>query len=1606
VIAVDYFEQADKNMVIAALKNAGAFIITEKYEAGHLVTIQYSKSIINSIAALPFVSSLSLQPRNDKALNYNIRAAHAISGLNAVNGKNLNGKGVTVGIGDDANVSAHIDFAGRLIDRSGPTFQTSHGIHTTGTVAGAGNVNIKNRGIASKATIVSQYFSDVIVNAPTYITDYNLVLTNNSYHSAMDDCSGNREYNVLSALGDDQVYNNNQLQHVFAAGNDGDSTCSPYPSFFGTLKSGWQTAKNILTVGALRVDVNATIAGFSSRGPAMDGRIKPEITADGVGISSTIRNNAYGSNSGTSMACPAVTGGMTLLYERYQQTHAGANPKSALMKALMCNTAEDLGNPGPDFTYGFGMMNVRRAVEAVDSNRYFVSSVANAGSKTHNITIPANTRRLKVMLYWNDVAAASNAATALVNDLDLLVTEPSSTLHRPLTLNSSPANVNNNAVEAADHLNNIEQVVIDNPAAGVYVAGINGFNIPSGVQDYVLTYEIIKNGVTVEYPFGGETLVPGETENIRWNAYGSEANNFTLEYSSNNGGNWTTIDNNVPAASRIYSWTVPATATNNALIRVSRNSSSFTDQSDFNFVVLGQPTVTATNVCEGAIQLDWPVVTSAASYDILQLSADSMKVIGNTVSNSYLVTGLNKNSNYWFAVTAKNNAVAGRRSIAVQVFPGNGPCTLSNFNNDIKVDTILEPNTARQFFSNIANATKPVKVSIKNLGTAAVTGPYNVSFDYGGSIVTETVNTAIAAGTSITYTFTGTYPLPPTPGYRYDFKAWVTKTTDNNHLNDTAYKTVKYINNDAIAVLPLSEGFESMPVAEITPNEMAAANNKYLDFFANTNRGRARTFINSGFAFAGNRALTLDQLPYNGIKTADSAVFNYNLSLFAAKQVRLDFYYKNHGQANETGNRVWVRGSENDNWVEAYNLFDNQAGLGEWKKALINVNDVLSSAVPAQSLTATFQVKLGQQGYTSTNSPYPVSDIDDGYTFDNLLLSEANNDIAAISVNSPDKSGCGLVANTPVSIKIKNYHSTALNNIQVNYQVNGGTVITETIPSIAANQTIDYIFTQRADLAAYIDYNFNVWVKYATDSYASNDSILNYKIHNSPVISSNASLVQGFENDNGNFYTTGSNSTWQWGSPSKSIINKAANGSKIWTTNLTGNYTNNETSYLVTPCYDLNGLIFPMLSFSYIYDLEPGYDYAWVEYSTDGKTWNKLGNMNQGTNWYNDAATNSWNDLADKWHVASIDIPVSNTTVRFRFVMSSDAGVTYEGLGIDDVRVFNRTDIAGSPAPLFPGNALPPAQDGWAPVWYGDGVMSPFYVVGEINTNGQNLGTVTMQPYVNFNNPVRSSGNQYYLDKSIVVSSTIAPVGPVSLRLYFSDAQVDSILNATNCGSCVKPSDAYDIGVTNYSGNTSDEDGTLINNLDGYYNFIPPANTLIVPHNAGYYAEFTSNKLGEFWFSKGDITPAYSNICQGSSITYGVPAGAGSYQWQVNTGSGYTNVSNGANYSGATTDTLQLINLPTSFSGYKYRCLINAVPGVEYTLRFKTLWTGNTSTNWFTASNWSCGTVPDQFTDVVIPSGAARYPLLTANTAIRSIRILKNASVNINTAVLLDVKGR
>ena len=210
------------------------------------------------------------------------------------------------------------------------------------------------------------------------------------------------------------------LLHVFAAGNSGYSVCGSYAAGYKSVLRYYQSAKNVLTVGNAKQD--RTLNGGSSKGPVSDGRLKPEIVGIGSTVMSTGRNYDYFSSTGTSMASPSVTGTLALVNERYKQLNAGQKAEGALIKAVACNTADDEGNIGPDYAYGFGIINGKRAVEVLENTQYEKAVLSDGENHTVTINVPAGMGQVKVMLYWHDKEAPAYPTKALINDLDLTVT--------------------------------------------------------------------------------------------------------------------------------------------------------------------------------------------------------------------------------------------------------------------------------------------------------------------------------------------------------------------------------------------------------------------------------------------------------------------------------------------------------------------------------------------------------------------------------------------------------------------------------------------------------------------------------------------------------------------------------------------------------------------------------------------------------------------------------------------------------------------------------------------------------------------------------------------------------------------------------------------------------------------------------------------------------------------------------------------------------------------------------------------------------------------------------------------------------------------------------
>lgn len=253
------------------------------------------------------------------------------------------------------------------------------------------------------------------------------------------------------------------------------------------------SAKSVIAVGA--VDANGKITGFSSRGPAKDGRVKPDLVARGQNVFSTVPNSSYGNLSGTSMSSPAVTGMAALLVEQWRRTFAGASPLPSQLKAVFIAGADDLGNPGPDYTYGFGLANAKNSVDLIiadegKGNRIRNFSFAQGQQNSYEVPLVVTTAgTLRVVLQWPDPAIAylggdDIAAKALVNDLDLKVVGPTGTVYLPYVLDKS--NVTANATTGVNTIDNTEEVEIANAAPGNYRAIASATKVTEGPQAAVL----------------------------------------------------------------------------------------------------------------------------------------------------------------------------------------------------------------------------------------------------------------------------------------------------------------------------------------------------------------------------------------------------------------------------------------------------------------------------------------------------------------------------------------------------------------------------------------------------------------------------------------------------------------------------------------------------------------------------------------------------------------------------------------------------------------------------------------------------------------------------------------------------------------------------------------------------------------------------------------------------------------------------------------------------------------------------------------------------------------------------------------------------------------
>jgi serine protease AprX len=406
----------------------------------------------------------------------------------------------------------------------------NHGTHVAGSIAGSGaSSNRLIRGTGFGAKLVAQgMWSDMMNNImpPTIPKLFEGAYKEGAriHSDSWGAPNSNGRYDNWAALADGWIFQNPDFLPVFAAGNDGADKNKDGVIDEGSLSSPG-SAKNVLTVGASKnflqeggiqrkmielrngkdkwgVEPIASsmlsedekgMAAFSSRGPAADGRIKPEVVAPGTNIVSARSKhpNAKPENSwgvyddnylymgGTSMATPLTAGAMAVVRQMLVQKLGTESISAALMKATISNTAEDL------FPGQFGFRNSGQEQPTARPNnhqgwgRVNLDNLAGAnlivldqkvGLKTgeaYSTKVQKGANPLKITLAYSDAPASANAAKTLVNNLDLVVVGPGGEQYFP------------NGKNAADSVNNMEQIDIAS-GSGSFEVKVLGTNIPQG----------------------------------------------------------------------------------------------------------------------------------------------------------------------------------------------------------------------------------------------------------------------------------------------------------------------------------------------------------------------------------------------------------------------------------------------------------------------------------------------------------------------------------------------------------------------------------------------------------------------------------------------------------------------------------------------------------------------------------------------------------------------------------------------------------------------------------------------------------------------------------------------------------------------------------------------------------------------------------------------------------------------------------------------------------------------------------------------------------------------------------------------------------------------
>lgn len=1398
--------------------------------SGRFCTVKANKSQIEKMITGDLV--VYVEPLSDKRTPLQI-TANALMNVEKVHaadplGLDIKGDGINIGVWDYGLTGFHKDFDGHYVNVERAFYNaggTQHTTLVTGAIASNGVMRQRSIGVAPNSTVyVYNYFGKVIDEIKHAKNNFGVYATNHSYNlGSTFRCFTDYSYSTASIQIDQLAIDEPLIVNLFAAGNSAVACAYDYR----TIVPGFQYAKNVILVGNLQN--NETIYPGSAKGPTNDGRLRPDVMAKGsgsfsptAGIVLQTPTDSYTNGYGTSFASPIVSGIVGLMQEAYKKKY-GQLPLNTTVKAILCNTAKDLGNPGPDYEYGFGKADAYQAVKSIQDGKFIEGAVAHQDEKNYTIDVSEGTRELKVFITWNDLPAALPNDKVLVNDLDLTVIAPDGKAVSPLILKPTVPGLA--AFEGRDSLNNSEQVVISLPQAGAYTIKVKGYNVLEDEQKFSVSYWTNDKEFEWNYPLQGSILNAAAANIVRWNT-NTKSDSIKIQYSLDQGTTWVNIGNQV-SSSNFYSWTAPAGYQSKVILRALTPDDRVLSVSD-TFYLSPAIAISSNRVCYDHIRLVWTNLTGVIKYIVSMMNKNNQWIdVAETTQNNYTFSKTVEGKEYFFAVRPVYGSFEGIRSNALKlVARNNNTCAFTY--KDVAVSSV-SPVSGAVGSEYALSANEKLTLNVINYANSVVN---NVKLFYQvdtnplqeAALGNFAANAVISYRTAETYNFSGTG--------EYIVKAWVTSDNDENRLNDTLIHIITQ-KQSVIAAFPYLQDFESSGDSLLyTRNFIGIREMPEWDYVGN-GAGRISNVTSGAFSPDGVKALTVDAHTDN-IDAENSLYLNIDLSGQKDSLVYLDFMQINRGEA--AGNdSIYIQGNRNEPWISVYSLFNYIYPAGENQTInRINLSKALKENGQQFSEHSVLKFKI------NTNKSAQTISAAGGYTLDNIKIYNGGVDISLESIELKDVYciyQSTLPIRIPVSVTITNNSPVLIPAGEVELYVK----INDTIKLLEYNtrellpyETVSYEFNGLLDFDGFENYKVTVGVNYLNDFITENNIIRDQPVNFLEAIKS-LPVETGFNHpEELAFVPAGDFYSWELGTPSKIYLyNVADNPGNAWVTDLKDYYPSNENSYLYIGCLDPSMLTFNSeLSFLMLYNLEYGSDGLWIEYSSDGHIWNRLGTSNTGYNWYNpDHNYNMWDGNRLHWQTASfpltglVDIP--GPDLFFRYAFSTGDYIQLEGVAIDNFRINNQLNArvnaqSISAQGISTGNGMTELKSGNV-------------IYGYLDDKGQSLGNIQIDIIVTPESiPVYR--DKYLLPRYYHIKTENTPQSAYGLTLFNLN---NEYLNYLNADKNVRR--MGEIGYLVYDGLNTD---TFISNnlFSDHYTFYHPDSIEFWPYIEGYELRFSLDK--------------------------------------------------------------------------------------------------------------------------------------------------------------------